>query len=408
MEYREKFLTRRWFMRALVVGIGVVACGLPYVQGQENEFVLTHGPFLQVPGASEMTVTWHTNRIGASKVLYGAGDAPDQSAVTSKAGLIPNDSTSHAVRLTGLTPGATYRYQAVTREFKGYVTPYVVNHGATVESDVYTFTTLDPGKSAFSFLMWNDIHDDSRRLEAMFNDVSWEGVDFTVLNGDIINDLVRPDQPFRGFYGACVRRFGKTLPTVFVRGNHETRGPLARRLADYFPGRDGRFYWSFDHGPAHFIVLDSGEDKPDSDKEYAGLVDFAPYREEQAEWLRADLASDAARRAKFRIVLSHQPSAFGPLDHLGVQEIRRLWDPIINEGKVQLWLSGHIHDFMRRAPHEGGDNVYHAVINPHDATTRVDVSGDALQVTVIQIGGKVLASIRIPAEQEADTSRPKP
>jgi acid phosphatase type 7 len=192
---------------------------------------------------------------------------------------------------------------------------------------------------------------------------------------------------------------------VFVRGNHETRGPMARRLTDYSPGRNERFYWSFDHGPAHFVVLDSGEDKPDTDKEYAGLVNFTPYREEQAEWLRADLVGDAARRAKFRIVFSHQPSAFGSLDHFGVKEIQRLWDPIINEAGVQLWLSGHIHDFMQRAPHEGGDNVYHAVINPKDGTTRVDVAADFLQVSVIKKGGEVLASIRIPAAGEPSMGR---
>jgi len=324
LENRNALLTRRCFMQALVLCIGVLACGLPSARAEENAFAITHGPCLQVPGTNEMTITWHTSRVGVAKVLYGLGGPPEQPAVASCAGLIPNDSTYHAARLTGLKPGATYRYRTVTREFKAYITPYLVDYGATVESDAFTFTTLDPGKAAFAFLMWNDIHDDSRQLEAMFNDVSWDGVDFTVLNGDIINDFLRTDQLFRGSYDACVNRFAKTLPMVFVRGNHETRGPMARRLADYFPGRNRRFYWSFDHGPAHFVVLDSGEDKPDDDKEYAGLVDFTPYRQEQAEWLRADLASDAARRAKFRIVLSHQPSAFGPLDHFGVQETRRL------------------------------------------------------------------------------------
>ena len=403
LERRSVLRTQRRLIQVLGLFIAFLSSPLLSARAEEDAFRMTHGPCLQVPDANEVTITWHTNRVGVANVLYGLQDPLERSAVTSIAGLIPNDSTCHTVRLTGLKPGTAYRYQVVTREFKGYVTPYSVNYGSTVQTDIFTFTTFDPNKPAFSFLMWNDIHDDSGRLEAMFNDVSWEGVDFAVLNGDSINDCVRPEQPFKGFYDACVSRFARTIPMVFVRGNHETRGPMARRLADYFPGRNGRFYWSFDHGPAHFVVLDSGEDKPDTDKEYAGLVNFTPYREEQAEWLRADLASDAARQAKFRIVLSHQPSAFGTLDHFGVEEVRRLWDPIINEAGAQLWLSGHIHDFMRRAPHEGGDNVYHAVICPKDGTTRVDVAADFLQVSVIQKGGKVLASIRIPAAGEATT-----
>ncbi len=399
-------LSRRGFIQSLgwgAAGLGLMSAGLPSacaadsaVPSADDPFVLAHGPCLQVPGTNEMTVSWHTNRVGVSKVLYGK-NTPDAVAVASKDGLIPNDSTCHAVRLTGLEPGQTYQYKTITREFKGYATPYLVKYGDTAESDTFTFTTLDPNKAAYSFLMWNDIHDDCKRLQAMFDDVKWDGVDFTVFNGDMVNDFIRPEQPFRGFYDASVSRFARKLPMVFVRGNHETRGPMARRLNDYFPGRNGRQYWSFDHGPVHYVVLDSGEDKPDSDKEYAGLVDFTPYRQEQAEWLKADLAGDAAKRAKFRVVLSHQPSAYGRLNDFGVQEIRRLWDPIINAANVQLWLSGHVHDFMQRAPHEGGDNAYHAVINPNDGTTRVDVTPDVLQVTVIKKGGKVLTTLRIPA-----------
>lgn len=384
--------------RFILVTLFLILGALPSAQAAEEAFAIVHGPCLQTPCVDEVTVTWHTNRNGVAKVVYGLEGGPEQTAHTSIAGLIPHDSTCHAVRLTGLEAGATYWYKLVTREFKGYLTPYVVNYGDTVESETYTFTTLDPTKESFSFLMWNDIHDDSKRLEAMFDDVSWEDVDFVLFNGDIINDFMRPEQPFHGFYDASVERFAKTIPMVFTRGNHETRGPLARRLADYFPGRDGRFYWSFTHGPVHFVVLDSGEDKPDDNKEYAGLVDFAPYWKEQTEWLRADLASDAARNAQYRIVLTHQPSAFGRLDHFGVREIRRLWDPIINEANAQLWLSGHIHRLMVRKPFTDGDNVYHAVVNPHDATTRVDVTPEALHITVIQKGGEELASIRIPAE----------
>jgi hypothetical protein len=358
-------------------------------------FAIEHGPSLQAPAADGVTVVWHTNRPGVASVRYGTEAPPAQTAVTSRDGLLPNDSVNHAVRLTGLEPGTTYTYQAATREFVRYITPYEVSYGDTAESAPFTFTTLDPKKESYAFLMWNDIHGDFRRLEAMFDEVSWEGVDFVVLNGDMISDFTSARQLFRGFYDACVARFAKTLPIVYARGNHEARGSMARRLADYLPGPDGRYYWSFDHGPAHFVVLDSGEDKADGDQEYAGLVDFQAYREAQAEWLRADLASDAAQRAKFRIVISHQPSAYNNVDGYGARELRRLWDPILNAANVHLWLSGHLHALRVRAPHEDGDNTYHAIVNPEDATTRVEVSHDALEVTVIEKGGKVLAETRI-------------
>ena len=125
-------LSRRSFIQSLgwgAAGLGLMPSGAPATHAADNAaqaadvpFALAHGPCLQVPGTNEMTVTWHTNRVGVSKVLYGK-DAPDATAVASRDGLIPNDSTCHAVRLTGLEPGQTYRYKTVTREFKGYKTP---------------------------------------------------------------------------------------------------------------------------------------------------------------------------------------------------------------------------------------------------------------------------------------------
>ncbi len=386
-------LSRRDLLRRAGIGaagLGLAALNLPCAAQKKDDapFAITHGPVVQSPGDGEVTVTWHTNRQAVSRVQYGVDGNLDQSAVTSRDGLIPNDSTAHAVRLPGLAPGQPFQYKLVSREFRGYPTPYLPSFGETVESEVFTCTPTDPAKDRFSFLMWNDIHDDYKRLEAMFRDVSWEGVDFVAMNGDIINDFIRPEQAFRGFYDSCAARFGASLPMVFVRGNHETRGGWARRLPEFIPGRDGRPYYSFNHGGAHFVVLDSGEDKPDDNKEYAGLVEFASFREEQTRWLKADLESDAAKSARYRIILSHQPP-FGSQGY-GTSEVRRLWRPLVNAAGAHLWLSGHTHSFAWVKPGEDGDNAYHAMTNPTDATVRVDATPEALEVTVTQKGGEVL------------------
>ncbi len=395
--------SRREFVRrsgAGLLGLGLTGAALPAACDTESggeAFGITHGPVVQSPGPGEVTVTWHTNRNGVSNVLYGTDGQLDHVAVTSRDGLIPNDSTCHAVRLTGLVPGKAFQYQLISREFKKYVSPYVVKFGEIVESETFTCTPLDPVKESFSFLMWNDIHDDSRRLEAMFEDVAWEGVDFVVLNGDILNDFISQEQFFSAFYDACSRRFGSSLPMVYVRGNHETRGPWARRLSDFVPGRDGRPYYAFNHGNVHVVALDSGEDKPDDNKEYAGLVEFASFRDEQTRWLQADLESEAAQRARFRIILSHQPMAPVGTECFGAQEVRRLWRGPVNAAGAQLWLSGHTHDFAWCKPGEDGDNVFHAMTNPPDATVRVDVMSERLTVTVIKKGGTVLHQETIPA-----------
>ncbi len=395
-------VSRREFARRTglsALGLGL-ASSLGYAPDAKSDdtapFAVTHGPVVQTPRPGEATITWHTNRPAVARVMYGHDDALDHSAVASRDGLIPNDSTCHAVRLTGLSPGKPFQYRLISQEFKRYMTPYLVQFGETIESKLYTCAPMNPAKDNFSFLMWNDIHDDGKRLEAMFDDVSWDGVDFVVLNGDIINDFVRTEQFFNSFYDVCARRFGPTIPLVFIRGNHETRGPLARQLADYTPGRDGKPYYAFDHGAAHFLVLDTGEDKEDEHKEYAGLVDFSGYRDAQTRWLETDLASDAARNARYRIVLSHQPMAPVGTQCFGAQEARRLWRPLINDAGAQLWMSGHTHSFNWLLPGEDGDNGFHAMTNPQDATVRVDVTPEALAVSVIKIGGDLIHKQHIP------------
>ena len=385
---RREF-ARRAGMSALGLGV-LTASAANAARTEADAFAITHGPVVQSPGPGEVTITWHTNRNAVSRVFYGESGSLDRVAVASRDGLIPNDSTWHAVRLTGLVPGRPFQYRLESREFKGYFTPYLVNFGDTAESGIFSCIPTHPEKESFSFLMWNDIHDDARRLEALFEDADWSSVDFVVLNGDIINDFVRHEQFFDAFYDACARRFGASIPLVFVRGNHETRGAWARKLPEFIPGRDGRPYYSFDHGGAHFVVLDSGEDKEDSHPEYAGLVEFTTFREEQTRWLQADPESAAAKNARYRIIFSHQPVAPVGSTCFGAEEVRRLWRPLVNAAGGHLWLSGHSHRFAWCRPGEDGDNVFHAMTNPHDATVRVDVSPESLQVAVIQRGGALL------------------
>ena len=234
-------------------------------------------------------------------------------------------------------------------------------------------------------------------LQSMFDDTDWNGVDFVVLNGDIINDCITEQQAFRAFYDVCAERFGASIPLVFVRGNHETRGPWARRLREVVPGRGGEYYYSFPHGGAHFTVMDSGEDKPDGNKEYAGLVEFGSFRDQQTRWFKADLASEAAEAARWKIMLTHQLPAFEPGDGFGMKEVRRLWQPLAEAAGAQLWLSGHTHSLSWVRPGGAGGKTFHTVVNPPDATLRVDVRPDALRVTVTQHGGKRLHEEEIPA-----------
>jgi predicted phosphodiesterase len=401
-------------MAFLVAGAAWLSPAAATLQ-ESTPLAITHGPYLQLPGSTSMTIVWHTNRKCVSRVEYwadgataGTGRVPANAmtAVSATHGLIDNDRTSHIVCLTGLRPGTTYLYRVVSREFQGYEKQHIVRFGETVSSDPSSFTTLDERKASISFSVMSDIHENAKRLDVMLAASDWNRESFVVFNGDMVNDFMNADQPFTGFLDISVARFARTIPFVYVRGNHDVRGRFARSLGDYFPTQNGHAYYSFDHGPVHFIVLDSGEDKVDAHEYYNGLVAFEPYRREQAAWLANDLRSPAARRARYRILLSHIPPRDGTPrtgtaeEGFAIEQVRECWEKLANTGGVDLWLSGHTHRYAHVAPSAGG-NRYQLVIGAPDTSTRVDVSREKLVVTVKRETGETVDTIAIRARVPA-------
>jgi predicted MPP superfamily phosphohydrolase len=382
---------KSWF--AVLVTLAICAAWTARAGSRQPDpppFAITHGPSLQLPASTSVAVVWHTSRPAVSRVEYGLTDRLGSTAISAEHGLIANNRTSHIIRLTGLSPGTTYRYRVVSREFIGYEKQHIVKYGDTVSSDVFSFTTFDDRKQACSFALVSDIHENAKRLDALLAPLDWRALAFVVFDGDMVNDFMNPDQPFAGFVDTAVARFARTTPFVYVRGNHDVRGRYARLLTDYFPADNGRAYYSFNHGPVHVVVLDSGEDKVDTHEYYNGLVAFEAYRQEQARWLAEDLRSEPARRARFRVVLSHIPPYGG--DTFAIQDVRKAWEGAANHGRVDLWLSGHVHRYLRFDP-TPGKNRYQLVVGPPDARMQLDATPKALAVTITRETGEKLDSL---------------
>ena len=288
-------LTRTILVAATVLNLA----GQSRTSGQDvQKLAVVHGPYLQAVTDSSVTVVWFTNKSCVSRVEYlAAGDRPFDSneartAFSSRHGLIDANDRMHKVRLTGLTPGQVYRYRIVSKEIVKF-SPYTVTYGATITAGPYRMQTWNPRKEEFSFSVVNDIHEKPDVLKGLLDGVPWGKTDLMVLNGDMVNDWTQEDQVFKGFLDVCVERFARETPFVFARGNHDARGVLARKLIDYFPTADGEYYYAFQHGPVSFLVLDAGEDKVDSHKEYSGLVDFDAYRTQETDWLKKAVADPA-------------------------------------------------------------------------------------------------------------------
>src|SRR5699024_8608909 len=90
----------------------------------------------------------------------------------------------------------------------------------------------------------------------------------------------------------CTAIFASEIPFIMSRGNHETRGAFRREFKQYFSYPTNKYYFSFKQGPVYWVVLDTGEDKPDDHPVYGGVVDFDSYRQEQVDWLTKVVTSE--------------------------------------------------------------------------------------------------------------------
>ncbi len=359
---------------------------------------ISAGPYLQNPSETAMTVMWITDQNCTSWVEYGdAGTIPNRKAYHSKAGLIDADRTIHRVEITGLQPGRSYRYRVCSKEILKFE-PYKVTFGQTIASEMHEFTTLDRRADAVSFIVLNDIHERNAILTSLLKVAMPKDYDLVFLNGDILGHIENQQQVIDHVLRPCAELFAAEMPFVYIRGNHETRGRFARKLPDYIASPGGRYYYAFDHGPVHFIILDGGEDKEDEHWAYSGLVDFDRYRDAQTQWLRQEIKSDAFTQARYRVVLVHMPPRSSEKWH-GPMDMYNKWRPVLNEGRIDLMICGHTHRYAVNAP-QAGEYDFPIVIGGGPeagkaVVMRVDANQSRLEVTMTRDDGEVVGTYTI-------------
>ena len=381
-------------------GSGLFFLGLLIFAVPCHALSIVAGPYLQNPSETAMTVMWITDARCTSWVEYGATDQLDQRAFHSEHGLIDADRTIHRVRIEGLSAGKQYHYRVCSREILKFE-PYKVTYGETTQGEVHRFRTLSRQSPSIAFIVLNDIHQRTDILTSLIRQSASKAYDLVFLNGDILGHIEDEPQVINHVLKPCADLFAKEVPFIYVRGNHEARGRYARMLPDYLATPRGRYYYSFDHGPVHFLVMDGGEDKEDTSPEYSGLVDFDRYRDEQKAWLEKEIRTEAYKVAPFRVVLVHIPPMPSERWH-GPDDLYHKWRPLFNQGKVDLVISGHTHRYAVMAPEEGIRD-YPMVIGggPKEGQAtviRVEATRDMLRVVMTRDDGQVVGTYQVEAD----------
>lgn len=363
---------------------------------------LTSPPVLTNVSDDGVTVIVGVNRPSAVQVEYGETPELGLVAYGSAGGLRSYDDRVHKVRLTGLRPGTKYHYRVVTQQVT-FHNAYKIERGETIASEPQAFRTLHSGGDTCRFVIWNDTHDRADTLAAVHAATEKTQPDFLVWNGDISNDLGSESLIARLFLSPGKELpYAATTPLMLVRGNHDLRGAAARALSRYTDTPGGLPYYSFRQGPVAFIVLDTGEDKPDDHPVYAGLNDFRAFRALQRAWLAEELQKPSITSAAVRIVCCHIPLAWTRPRETGswCADGHQQWHDLLAGAGVSLVISGHTHEWAHLPPE--ANRPYHQLIGGGPALERAtyvrgELSGGKLVVEQFSLStGASLAKIALP------------
>ena len=247
------------------------------------------------------------------------------------------------MRLTNLQPGHLYYYRVcavgLTKK-RSYDTVF----GDTVKTKFYSFTT-PPARvpSDYTALIFNDLHQYKETYDSLRTLVKDVDYDFVIFNGDCLPEPVDYNDAVRMIHNCADPINAAEKPVIFIRGNHEIRNFYSAGMHDLIGYRDGLTYGAFTWGDTRFIILDAGEDKPDSTPVYAELNDFTQMRNSQAEFLNNELKNKDFRKAAHRVLISHIP-VYGNDDKYrpGLE----LWGPLLKDQPFDIAFGAHTHELM--------------------------------------------------------------
>lgn len=333
---------------------------------------ISRGPYLQKPSPNSISIRWRTKKPSISLVQISEnGSSQTHQDLILK--------TEHEIRINNLQADKKYIYSILAE--KKNKREIIKNNN---NSNVFSFKTFPAKKEITSnILILGDpgILSD-RSIKRSFREDQEkviQGYELYTQEKEISLDLVLTlgdnayhngtDKEFqKGFFTPYTKLLANT-PLLTCFGNHDSG--LDREFLSYtarsYPQPKGIYYsifslpgkkayYSFDHGAAHFIVLDSfdslWEDLKTDHSNYEKVWDETSIeKNSMLEWFKKDLETSLST---WNIVIFHHPPFTKDTDYER-QDIWRAWVnsyivPLVEESKIDLVLSGHIHNYQRSFP----------------------------------------------------------
>lgn len=321
----------RWGLLGFFLFLLLLSTGRVVQVYLQSQLQGARGPYLQMPAPDGMTIRWQT--VEAVKGVVRFGETPDRL----ERQLEEPVGTVHELRLNGLKPDSRYFYSV-----DGAVYSFRTSPLPAAERPLRLWVQGDPGRAEPTTMLGRDA---AMQWAAAHPRGLLPAIDLWLTTGDNAYTSGK-DKEFQKSLFDAYPKLLPSVPYLPVHGNHD-----ARRNAFYplftFPTKgeagglpSGSEHWfSIDYGQLHLVFLDSHDGDLDKGSD-------------MLQWLQQDLA---ATKQRWIIALLHHPpytrgSYNSDDDGSSRGRLRRVREnvvPLLEQGGVDLVLSGHSHVYER-------------------------------------------------------------
>lgn len=347
-----------WFT-ALAMVLLVAAC-----RSFPNHYGLKRGPYLQWVTPDSVWIVWDTVTEQVGQVSYGLSDELGQIVAEVR------PARHHSLLLQGLSPYTEYYYRVP-------------------DTPVFSFrTAAAPESTSFSFAVIGDTQTYHDTHQAVVQQMIRAQPDWYIHLGDMIEHGESVGQ-WDDFFGIEAPLMA-TTPFITTIGNHQ------RDSANYYdafqlPGNE--HWYSYTYGNARFVCLEGD-----------GYPDGAPvYTKEELAWLENELAT---RTERWLIVFQHRAVYTSAAEDETELTMRSALAPLFERYGVDLFLSGHKHNYERLLVNGvtyvvsgggGGKLTRFASLEPGSQKQSlahhfllIEVDRDRMACTAIDVDGKII------------------
>lgn len=337
-------MSRRTFLKLCTSALLALGLGRFVPTAAAGRTIKYPRQIITADSTTSRTIMWQAEgaRQQASFTLTSA-DGPSQNYIPETNTLVQDDTTTtfYTVRLTGLTPATSYE-GTIAMADETVSLPIVT---AARELSAFEALLIDDSQCGETYEPFAELLAKAlaRHPQAAFlADI-----------GDL-TDNGQSDWHWQSFFAALLAGRAKAMPFAPVMGNHECYGldwkfalPRCYLASFAVPGNGSRnfpvYYYSFDYGPAHFIVLNTQFEELDGLK--PGLL------QEELLWLKHDAESS---QKPWNIVLMHKDviayDEYQPgTGHAGgISDVGHDFMKSFDVLGIDLVLTGHMHTYRNR------------------------------------------------------------